>query len=195
MSGLATFTDLIRRVRAGDQQAAAELVARYEPAIRRAIRFRLTDPRLRTTIDSMDICQSVLASFFVRAAAGEYELDQPEQLIKLLMVMARNKLASQARKEHAARRTCQRRTGDPELTSVASNSPSPSEEAAAAELLIEARRRLTPDERELVELRQQGLPWDQIADRLGSTAVVLRKKLSRALDRVTRELGLEGTPS
>src|SRR5262249_35579497 len=54
------FRDLIVRVRLGDQRAAAELVGRYEPAIRRAVRFRLTDPRLRRTCDSMDVCQSVL---------------------------------------------------------------------------------------------------------------------------------------
>jgi hypothetical protein len=34
-----TFEALIRRVRAWDQEAAAELVRRYEPAIRRAVRF------------------------------------------------------------------------------------------------------------------------------------------------------------
>ena len=34
-----SIDDLIRRVRAGDQDAASELVKRYEPAIRRAVRF------------------------------------------------------------------------------------------------------------------------------------------------------------
>lgn len=195
MSKPASFADLIRWVRAGDQQAAAELVARYEPAIRRAIRFRLTDTRLQATLDSMDICQSVLASFFVRAAAGEYELEGPEQLLRLLLVMARNKLASQVRKQRAARRSFLRHDATLELTEVPSSAASPSEEVAAAEMLVEARRRLTPEERQLVELRQGGMSWDQIAAELGSTATVLRKKLSRALDRVTRELGLEGNPS
>ena len=41
-----TFDELIRRVRAGDPDAAAELVRNYEPAIRRAVRFRLADARL-----------------------------------------------------------------------------------------------------------------------------------------------------
>src|SRR5206468_2113644 len=54
----ASFADLIRRVRQRDEQAAAELVRRYEPAIRVAVRVRLTDPRLRRVVDSMDICQS-----------------------------------------------------------------------------------------------------------------------------------------
>src|SRR5689334_8009854 len=68
------FRKLIRRVRAGDQDAATELVRQYEPAIRRVVRVRLTDTRLRAALDSMDVCQSVLATFFVRAALGQYEL-------------------------------------------------------------------------------------------------------------------------
>src|SRR5262245_18622455 len=54
------FTDFIRRIRAGDEQAAVELVRRYEPAIRREVRFRLRNTRLRRLFDSMDVCQSVL---------------------------------------------------------------------------------------------------------------------------------------
>ena len=54
--------------------------------VRFEARLRLTDPRLRRQYDSLDICQSVLASFFVRAAAGQYDLDRPEQLLKLLLL-------------------------------------------------------------------------------------------------------------
>ena len=46
----------------------------------------------------------MLLSFFVRAAAGQYELERPEQVVKLLVTMARNKLASAARREHRQRR-------------------------------------------------------------------------------------------
>ena len=62
---------------------------------------------------------------------------------------------------------------------------------ATAELLREAQRRLTAEERQLVAWRQEGRPWADIAAELGTNPVVLRKKLSRALDRVTRELGLD----
>ena len=63
--------DLLGKVRGGDAAAAEELVRTYEPELRRAIRVRLTDARLRRLIDSIDICQSVLAGFFVRTAAGQ----------------------------------------------------------------------------------------------------------------------------
>jgi hypothetical protein len=32
-----------------------------------------------------DICQSVMASFFVRAAAGQFNLERPDELIRLLV--------------------------------------------------------------------------------------------------------------
>lgn len=60
-----SFGELIERVRLGEADAAVELVRTYEPAIRRTLRVRLVDARLRSTLDSMDICQSVLGSFFV----------------------------------------------------------------------------------------------------------------------------------
>src|SRR3954464_8639585 len=104
------FDELLRRVRAGETSAAYELVRRYESAIRVAVRTRLSDPALRRQFDSMDICQSVLASFFLRAAAGQYDLDKPGQLVALLTQMARNKLAMRSRNLYRQRRDVRRTT-------------------------------------------------------------------------------------
>src|SRR5947199_10307909 len=104
------FRELIGRVRDRDPDAAAELVRRYESAIRRVVRINLRDARMRRIIDSMDICQSVLASFFVRTALGQYELDSPEQLLGLLTTITRNKLTNAAHRMRAARRDIRRDT-------------------------------------------------------------------------------------
>ncbi len=187
------FAGFLRDIRAGDAQAAAELVRRYEAAIRLEVRLHLRNSRLRRVLDSMDVCQSVLASFFVRAAAGQYDLDQPAQLRKLLVAIARNKVADQARKEQAQRRD-QRRIADVDVSQaeVAAGGPSPSQLLAGAELLQEFRRRLTPEERQLADLRAQEQGWAQIASAMGGTPQARRMQLTRAVDRVTRELGLEG---
>ena len=68
------YSEFIRRIRQGDERAAEELVRRYEAEIRLEVRgwLRLRNPRLRRVFDSMDICQSVLASFFARAAVGRF---------------------------------------------------------------------------------------------------------------------------
>jgi RNA polymerase sigma-70 factor (ECF subfamily) len=192
----ATFEDLIDRVRQGDQAAAAELVKRYEPAIRRTIRFRLANSGLAPILDSMDISQSVLGNFFVRAAAGEFDLGNAEQLLKLLTRMARNKLISKARQYQAARRDQRRVEQSPTVVyELADGNETPSDQVAAKELFREAYKRLTPEEQRLVDLRGQGKEWSDIAEQLSGDPVLLRKRLSRAMDRVARELGLEATPN
>jgi RNA polymerase sigma-70 factor (ECF subfamily) len=186
-----TFRDFIRRIRAGDDAAAAEVVRRYEPAIRVEVRMRLRDRRLIRAFDSMDICQSVLSSFFTRAALGQYDLDRPDQLLKLLVAIARKKVAFQARRQRAQRRDHRRNVGlEPE--SIAASDLSPSRIVAARDLLAEFRSRLSGDERRLADLRAEGRDWAEIEQCVGGTSPALRKQLSRAVDRVAHELGLEG---
>ena len=110
-----SFHDLVRRVRGGDDAAEAELVQHYGPAVRRAVRARLTDANLRRLLDSMDICQSVRASFFVRAAAGQYDLNAPGRLVRLLAAMARHKLLRQVGRLRADRRGGRCPQGDAEV--------------------------------------------------------------------------------
>jgi RNA polymerase sigma factor (sigma-70 family) len=186
-----SFAEFIRRVRAGDEQAATELVRRYEPAIRRAVRVRLRDTRLRRLIESVDICQSVFASFFVRCSLGQYDLETADKLIRLLATMARNKVASQANKEHAARRDQRRIHPGAALAHCAAPGGSPSRQLAARELVQEARRRMTADELRLLDCREQGLEWAEIAAELGGQPDTLRVRLARAVARVSRELGLD----
>lgn len=191
MSELAPFLDLISRVRRGEQDATAELVRRYEPHIRRIVRIRLASPQLRRVLDSLDICQSVLGSFFVRASLGQYDLDNPEQLVKLLAAIARNKVTDQARREQAASR---RKDEGADVADVAATDASPSQQVALIELqkqLAELRDNLTDDERRLVGLRAQGRTWAEVAAELGGTPDGLRMQLSRLAARFAQQLGLE----
>jgi RNA polymerase sigma-70 factor (ECF subfamily) len=188
------FGELLRRVRAGDANAAAELVRLYEPEIRRIIRFRLTDPRLRRVVDSMDICQSVLGNFFVRASLGEFDLERPADLIALLVNMVRNKVIDQTRRSQARKRDGRRvdLADDSAIDRVPSRAPSPDRVAADRDLLATVRERLTDDERYLADQRAAGREWRELADELQTAPDALRKKLSRALDRVANGLDLEG---
>jgi RNA polymerase sigma factor (sigma-70 family) len=193
-----SFRDLIRRVRAGNQQAATELVRQYEPEIKNAIRVPLLRVRLRRLLDATDICQSVLATFFVRAAAGRFRLDHPEQLLKLLVTMARNKVKDEARKHQAFRRD-QRRIEDSvvdgTLEALLDSAPSPSEIVAGRELVRELYRQLSAEERYLAEQRVQGHEWATIAANLGRSPAALRKQLGRAIGRVGQQLGLDRVSS
>jgi RNA polymerase sigma-70 factor (ECF subfamily) len=186
----ARFAESIRRIRAGDDQAARELLERYEPVIRREVRLRLRDQRLTRRFDWTDIRQSVMASFFVRAAAGQYDLKQPDQLLRLLVAMTRNKLAQQVRRHRSDRRDYRRQEAhDPAyLEGRSASAPTPSRLVTSRELLDDVRRQLSPDERRLADLRAEGWEWAEIAARLGVTAEACRKQLARALDRVEAQL-------
>jgi RNA polymerase sigma-70 factor (ECF subfamily) len=187
-----SFAELIRRVRAGDERAAVEILRRYEPAIRRVVRLRLRDPKLRRLVESVDICQSVFASFFLRAALGQYDLEDSERLHKLLAAIARNKVACQANRERAGRRD--HRRVDPAAVLDQSPAPgaTPSRLVSARELLLEARRLMTPEERALLERRERGLGWAEIAAELGGRPDALRVRLARAAARIATQLGLDG---
>jgi RNA polymerase sigma-70 factor (ECF subfamily) len=187
----AQFAELIRRVRAGDEAAAGELVRRYEPAIRRVVRVHLRDPRLRRVLDSTDVCQSVLATFFVRANLGQFELDTPESLLRLLASIARHKVTNVARKQQAARRDYRRELilGE-RVGQVRAAQSDPGEQAAARELLAKVRERLADDERDMAERRGRGDSWAEVAAAHGGSPESARKKLARALDRVLGQLGL-----
>ena len=193
MSGDDTFAQFVARIRAGDERAAVELVRRFEPLIRREIRMNLDDHRLSRLFDSLDICQSVLASFFLRTAAGEYDLERPEQLVGLLVTMARNKLASAARREHRGRRDHRRlaEKAAEDLEGVPDAGDGPGEVLATRELLDRFRRALSDEERRIVERRTAGLAWADVAAELGGTAQSRRMQLTRAVERVVRELGIE----
>jgi DNA-directed RNA polymerase specialized sigma24 family protein len=162
-----SFLDMLQRIRQGDGEAARKLVNQYEQEVRRIIRVRLTDPRLRRQIDSIDICQSVMGDFFIRVGLGQFDLETPEQLIKLLATMSRNRLLNHVAKQQAERRDVRRMEvmASNEL-SIAGHEPTPSQIVANRELLETFRVRLSPDELYLANQRAEGRGWKELSDEL-----------------------------
>ena len=186
------FDEFIRRVRGGDAVAAEQLVRYYEPEIRVEVRhwLRLRDPRLRRVFDSMDICQSVMADFFVRSALGDFDISDPSRLVRLLIGMASNKLAERARHHQRAKRDV--RAVVP-LEAVGADAhpdgETPSRVASARDMLARCRGLLDAAERRMGDLRGRGEGWAAIAAELGGTPEARRKQFARALDRVACALG------
>jgi DNA-directed RNA polymerase specialized sigma24 family protein len=187
-----SFESFIMMIRAGDENAARELVRHYEGVIRREVRLRLEDRGLLRLFDSMDISQSVLTSFFARASSGQFELETPEQLVGLLIGMTRNKLAFQVRRQRARRRDNRLVAVTPvEELMVASPTPEPSQLASDHDLIDAVRHRLKDEELLIVDLRAEGLGWAEVAKRLGGSAQARRMQLARAVHRVAKDLKLE----
>ena len=188
------FEVQLSRIRTGEIDAVREFVADYEPFIRRSIRRRLKRSSLLAVTGSADICQSALGSFLIRAIAGEYQLTRREDLEKLLLTIARRKLATVMRREFAARRD-RRRLEVRDLNNAMRSriKDNPSRQVDALDLLDHVQRALTEAERMLFVRRRCGNDWKTIAQELGESADVLRQRLSRGLRRVAIELNLEAT--
>ena len=189
----AQFDQLIGRIQSGDAQAAAEIVKLYEPEIRREIRLRLTDSRLRRTLDSTDISQSVFGNFFIRASLGQIDFDRPGQLLRLLSTMARNKVIDKHRREKIRRPSDAEQNVspmDPSQIEPVDPGNSPSEIVAADEYIALFKKRLTNEEQKVLALRREGLSWIEIGKRMDCSAEALRKRLARSCERILDELGL-----
>ena len=181
------------RVQAGDPQAAADLIRHFEPEIRLEVRVRLRvqDARVRRALDSMDITQSVLGSFFAGAALGRYAPRHPKQLLGLLITMTRNKLLTQVRDLRRQRRDVRRTQSiDGSAHLVPDAGETPSQLVAGSELVREVRCRFSEEERQLVDLRERGQSWSTIAEELGGTPGARRKQLERAFSRIVQEMEL-----
>jgi hypothetical protein len=176
------FVNLLVRVRAGEPDASAQLVNEFEPILRREIRMAMEDRRLSRAFDSVDVSQSVFASFFCRARSGQFEVANIAQLSQLLAVMARNKLASRARHEKCQKRDMRRTTSiDSQLAEARSPFFDPAESVSRTEQLEFARARLSSEVWQLLELRSNGLTWEEVAENVGGTSQARRVQVMRAL--------------
>jgi DNA-directed RNA polymerase specialized sigma24 family protein len=143
-------------------------------------------------MDSIDICQSVFADFFVRAAMGQYDPRSPAELLRLLAAMARHRLIYHAKKQKAARRDVRRVEGGAiEDFALAGAGGTPSQIISARELLQQCQQRLNEEERSLLEMRRAGRGWDEIGLAVGKSGEAVRKQFGRTMKRVSDELGME----
>jgi RNA polymerase sigma-70 factor (ECF subfamily) len=176
------------RVRAGDPQAALDVVRGYEWAIRRQVRVRLTEPDLRRLLDSMDIVQLVWAGFFRRAAA-KYDLDDPQKLLNLLLTLAHHKLIDAARNLRRKRRGGGQVVGDIHIEGEPVDPhPGPEQVVDERDYLQEFRKHLLEPDQSLWDQRLHGRSWVEIAAELGTDPNVLRIHFRRTLERVARQM-------
>ncbi|PQO36500.1 hypothetical protein C5Y97_12445 [Blastopirellula marina] len=185
------IAELIRQIRQGQPAAAEQLFRFYEPEIRAEIRYRLRSSAVRRVVDSQDICQSVMISFFLRVGAGQYEIAEPQELLQLLLKIARNKTNDAYRAQLADKRDV-RRVQSLDAAKEVGQRPGPenvpAEAAEMTDLLEELERQLSTQEFEIATLRRQGFQWDEIGEQLGESPEALRKRFHRAIERIGRNL-------
>lgn len=91
---------LLQRFKAGEDDAATALYTRYANRLVNLAERNIADD-LSVRVDAEDIVQSVFRTFFRRAADGHYLVPEGDELWKLLLVIALNKVRMAA--EHHRR--------------------------------------------------------------------------------------------
>src|SRR3954454_15874075 len=97
--GPASDGSLLERFRRGSQDAATQLYLRYAERLRGLARAQIS-PLLARRIALDDVVQSVFGSFFRRAAEGFYDVPAGEELWRLFLVLALNKIRGLASYHH-----------------------------------------------------------------------------------------------
>jgi RNA polymerase sigma-70 factor (ECF subfamily) len=170
----------LARVRAGDELAARELLARYEAQVRLVVRRQL--PRLlRSRFDSLDFLQSVWGSFFRRLRSGPEKFEDPRFLVAFLARIAKNKVIDQYRRAASGKQDMTREEpltlGRSRSQELVADEDTPSELAEANEAFGRLREWLPADRREILELKLDGLSSREIAKRLGLSERTVRRTL------------------
>ena len=164
---------------------------RYFARLTALVRGRL-GAKLRARVDADDVAMSAYRSFFVRAAAGQFELAETGDLWRLLARMALHKLSHQVERHTAEKRAVsheERLTDSNGIArDIASPEPSPDEAAAVADELEFIMRSLNETERRTLELRLQGELLDAIAVELGQSERTVRRTLAHVREIMLKRL-------
>jgi len=99
----ASDATLLVRFQAGDDDAATALYSRYAKQLM-SLAHRNAGKALAARVDPEDIVQSIFRTFFRRASQGHYQIPDGDELWKLLLIIALNKVRSIADYHRASKR-------------------------------------------------------------------------------------------
>jgi RNA polymerase sigma factor (sigma-70 family) len=179
---------LLQRFRRGQNGSPTLLFLRYAERVR-ALASAQFSAGLAARIAPDDIVQSVFRTFFRRAARGQYDVPEGEEIWKLLLVIALHKIRDAGDFHRAARRDV-RETADGAAYEHALNSTRGRDEGALAVLHLvidEVLDALPPGHRPIVERRIEGFEVAEIAAQLQRS----KRTVERVLQEFRRKLDTE----
>ncbi len=184
-----TFLD---RWRQGDEEAARQLFDLYVDQLLALVRKRLS-VRLASRVDPEDVVQSVFRTFFTRTKEGKFQIDQPDDLCKLLVRITVHKTFRQVAFHKAAKRDLNLEAGQGEdgrdvVLGLLDRGPGPEMANQFLDQLEHFLKRLRPDDRQILELRMQGYKDVEIAEKLNMSDRTIR----RLMERVRKMAAAEG---
>jgi RNA polymerase sigma-70 factor (ECF subfamily) len=175
---------LLNRWRAGDEDAARQLFQLYVDRLIGLARQRISQ-RLASRVDPEDVVQSVFRTFFHRAKQGQFTLEEPDDLCKLLARITVHKTFRQVAFHRAAKRDMNLEAvhgdgGQDYVLTLLDRGPTPEAANEFLDQLEHFLSRLRPDDRQIIELRMQGYKDVEIAQKLN----ISDRKIRRLMERV-----------
>jgi RNA polymerase sigma-70 factor (ECF subfamily) len=184
---------LLEKLARGESEAAERVFREYEPFLRAIVRRRLT-PMLRAKFDSMDVVQAAWADVLEGYQREGWRFSDQAHLRAFLARVTYNRFATLCRQhravfEHERALDEQEWPGEP-----AANQPRPSQEAQAAELWTTLLDLCPPAHRQVLELKGQGVPLAEIAERTGFHESSVRRILYELAKRLAATRGRSAAP-
>lgn len=181
MTGNDELLLLLDACRRKDPAATAELVRRYLPHVRTAVRRRLAaDMRIR--FDSQDFAQDVWLSFF-RVAIDREDLRDEAVLVAYLSQMARFKVAEEYRHQTTQKVGLTRDAPLAQAGDQAGREPTPSAAAVAGDEWDRLTAGLSDREREMLRMLRDGHNHADTAAAFRLSEKTVQRLVRRILDR------------
>jgi len=171
------YLDLWRQ---GDQEAAQKLFERYVEQVLKLARKHL-NRALASRVDAEDIAQSVFRTFFHRAGKGQFYVEEPEDICKLLARITVHKTLRQVAFHMRGKRNARAESGETQemLLNRLAAGPTSEEAVAFVDQLEHILARLKPADRQILEMRMEGYNNQEIAAKLGISDRKIRRLLER----------------
>ena len=170
---------LLDRLNRGDMEAAEQVVRAYEPYLRVIARRNLSS-KMRSKLDSVDVVQTVWLEILRNLSEGRVAFPDAAQLRAYLVMLTRNRLIDSFRR-HRRSMDLERplREIEPE-GHPASVGARPSQVAQADELWDLLLERCSPNQREVLRLKREGISLGEIAGRTGLHKSSVRRLIYEA---------------
>lgn len=171
---------LLHRFRRGHPDASTQLYLRYARRLH-ALAVKQSSPDLAQRVDPEDIVQSVFRTFFRRAAQGHYDVPDGEEIWKLLLVIALNKVRAAGEYHRAAKRDVRITASGPSYERAVEKEAGQDETAYVILRMVvdQALEGLAPLQRRMIELRIEGHEVSEIARQV--------ERSKRTVERILQE--------
>lgn len=183
--------ELLRQFREGNQEAATRIFLRYAHRLHALARARCCE-RLAQRVEADDIVQSVFRTFFRRVSRGCYDVPDGEELWKLFLVIALNKIRDERSYHFAAKRDVRLAKGSGFLERLATApGQDPRPRLHLKMVISEALATLPAAYRRIVEMRIDGHEVAEIARATERSKRTVERTLQEFRTKLSKLLSVE----